>query len=616
MIKDLEKKIDAAQKAYHNGASIMDDNEYDALIYQLENLDPTNKLLVNIGADPNNEWEKVKHKFPLGSLNKVNSEEDMSKWINETLGGRTVLVAEKLDGLSIGCLYEDGNLVAAPLRGGGEYGENIISNVIKMIGVKKSIPEFDGVLRGEIILTKSNHQKHFPDYSNPRNAASGICRRFDGEGSEHLSIIFYQVLGQEFKTEEEQFKWLNNQGFLTPNYKVCNAAEVNEFWKDYQSKIRQSLDYEIDGLVVSCNEIEFQESLGITSLRPKGKLAFKFANQFVKTTIKDITWATGNSGRITPICWVEPVSLLGSIVSKASGYNVGYLERTGIDIGAEVLICKAGEIIPRVEKVIVSTGTIVSPPTVCPSCNGALEMQGENLQCISTATCPAQLSGRLKNWVSSLNLLELGDTILERLSDSGIVKDVADLYTISVDDIASMERMAKKSATNVYNSIWSSTNISLDQLIGSLSIPMVATSTMKLITSAGYDTIEKLHAVEISDLEKINGMGLVRAKSFVEGMKQNKGLIDKLLNNKITIKEKTIGKLTNMKITFTGAMENKRTVLEQMVLDNGGEVKASVGKGSTHLVIADPLSQSSKAVKARSLGVKLISEAEFLSMIN
>lgn len=615
MIKQLEEKISAAQKAYHNGLSIMDDDEYDALIYQLETLDPDNKLITAIGADPNNEWKKAKHRFPLGSLNKVNSEEEMTKWIKETLGNRKVLVAEKLDGLSIGCQYDNGKLTKAILRGNGIEAEDIISNVIKMKGVIPFIEGFDGVLRGEIILTKSNHKQYFPEYANPRNSASGLCRKLEGDNCHHLCIIFYQILGMDFETEEQKFLWLKDKGCLIPNYKVCDASGVNQFWKDYQSSIRDSLDYEIDGLVVTCNDVAFQDSLGITNLRPKGALAFKFANQFVKTTIKDITWATGNSGRITPICWVEPVLLLGSTISKASGYNQGYLNRTGIDIGAEVLICKAGEIIPRVEKVIVSTGTIAKSPLTCSSCNGPLEMQGENLQCISTTTCPAQLSGRLKNWVSSLNLLELGETILERLSDTGTVKDVADLYTLSVEDICKIERMAKKSATNVYKSIWSNTELSLDQLIGALSIPMVATSTMKLITGAGYDSLEKLHTVKTEELEKINGMGSIRAKCFVDGMKQNKLLIEKLLKNGIRIKEKTMGKLTGMVLTFTGTMENKRAVLEQMVLDNGGEVKNSVGKTNTHLVIADTNSQSSKAVSARKLGVKLISEGDFLAMI-
>jgi len=618
-IYKLSEQIKEAQNAYYNGSEIISDDEYDALIYELTCFDPSNQLLSKVGSDPSEQWVKEKHLHSLGSLNKVNFPNEMTKWIEETLCGKDVIVLDKLDGLSIGCQYTDGKLTKAVLRGNGLEGENILRNVVKMKGViKKLTSDFSGTIRGEIILTKTDHQAHFPTYSNPRNAASGLCRRLDGEGSEYLTLIVYDVIGNDLlQLETDKIKFLQQNRFILPNYKVCKkASDVNDLWQQYQNTIRDSLDYEIDGLVVSCNDIFFQQFLGETNMRPKGKIAFKFANQFIKTTVTKIEYQVGNSGRITPVCWFEQVLLLGSKIEKASVYNMSYINEHKLDVGADVLVCKANEVIPRIEKVIKQTGTVAKQPYFCPVCNSVLKMNGENLQCVNVDRCSAQIKGRIKNWVSELNILELGDTLMEKLVDSGFVKDVSDLYKLSVDDLCKIERMAEKSAENVYNSIWKNTELPLDQLIGSLSIPMVATSTAKLVVDAGYDNFDKIYSLSHNDLENIKGMGEIKAKSFVDGIKKNKDLINKLLLNGIKIKEKIVGKLTGISVCFTGSMVNKRPILEQMVIDAGGTVKGSVGKGLNILVIADVNSASSKAVSARRLGTKLISENEFIEILS
>jgi DNA ligase (NAD+) len=616
-IKELENKITESSKAYYNGSSIIDDDEFDALIYQLSTLDPKNPLLVKVGYEPVEEWKKEKHLYPLGSLNKINTPEDMEKWIVETLEGRETFLTEKLDGLSIGCQYDDGKLSKALLRGGGDSGENILANVLKMKGAIKNIPKFSGVLRGEIILTKTDHLEHFPDYSNPRNAASGLCRKLTGEGSEHLTIMFYQVLGKEFNTEQEQFEFLKKHKCLVPNHWLCKKPiEVNKLWQEYQDKIRASLDYEIDGLVASVNNIEFGDFLGITDLRPKSKKGFKFANQYVKTVVKAVSYDTGNSGRVTPVCWLEPVNLLGSNVEKASLYNMDYINKLGLDIGAEVLICKAGEIIPRVERVVKSTGTVIKPPKICNDCGASLEVQGEYLMCPNTLECSAQVVGRVKNYIKDLNLLEWGSTLIEKLVESGKVVTIADLYILTVEDLASLDRMGEKSAKKCYDILWANNVVPLDILLGALSIPMIGSSTLRLIIAAGHDSLEKIQSLKAEDFEKISGMGPVRAKSLEDGLKNNKELIAQLLSNGVKIKEKIMGKLTGKSFVFTGKMEHKRADLEQMVVEAGGEVKGSVSKNLNYLVIDNPEeSTTSKAVAARKFGTQLLSESDFLSML-
>ena len=615
-LTNLIKSIDAAQMAYYNGASIIDDDEYDALVYELSNLDPTNDLLVKIGAEPVDGWKKDKHLIALGSLNKVNSPEEINDWITNSLNNEPVLVVEKLDGLSVGCQYKDGKLIKACLRGNGLEGEDIFTNVIKMKGCVRNIPEFTGTVRGEIVLTKLDHKAYFPDYSNPRNAASGLCRRLDGSGCEHLTLMFYQVVGdQEFQTEFDVFNFLKKHQFITPNYKLCKSAdEVSDMWSAYQSEIRSLLEYEIDGLVVNCNNLKLQKSFGETNNRSKGKIAFKFANQFVKTIVKKIEWMPGTMGRITPVCWIDPVSLLGSTVEKASVYNMDYIKTLGLDVGADVLVCKAGEIIPRIEKVVKSTGTIASAPTHCPSCGSLLKMQGEYIICPNTNVCPAQVEGRLHNWIKELNILEWGQALISKLVELKLVNTVADLYKLSVDDLAKIDRMGKKSATNCYNSLWSHNPVPLELFIGGLSIPLIGSSTIKLLMDEGYNTLDKILALSEEQICDVKGLGPARSSSLHNGLKRNKEVIGDLMKSGIKIQEQVVGgKLYGLSFAFTGAAAHKRDDLEAMVEKHGGTVKG-VGKTLTYLVIADPSSTSSKAVKARTYGCKLISESELFVM--
>lgn len=621
MNKDqLIAKIKEAAQAYYNGSSIISDDEYDALIYELSLIDPKNELLVKVGAEPTEEWKKEKHTFPLGSLNKVNTPSEMSDWIKSTANNKPVVVMEKFDGLSLGMEYVNGKLTKAILRGNGEQGENIFTNVVKMQGcvVQLKDKNFTGTVRGEILLKKSNHSKHFPEYSNPRNAASGICRRLDSVGSEHLSIIAYDVMSSDvdFQTEEDKLKFIISNGFETLFYKVCqNSKQVVEVWENYQNSTRSSLDYEIDGLVITINDVATQTILGETNLRSKAKVAFKFANQFVKTTVKNIEFQLGNTGRLTPVCWFDKINLLGSNVEKASVYNVSYIEKIGLGIGAEVLVCKANEVIPRVERVV-KPGQPISIPTECPSCSSKLETSGEYLFCPNTDGCPAQVYGRIENWITTLNVLEFGNKLIERLIETGKVKTIVDLYKLSVSDLASIDRMGERSAQKCYDMLHSNKEITVETLIGALSVPMIGVSMMKMVTSAGYDTLESIMNLSQKQLENINGLGPAKATSLYTGLRKNKDLINDLLQNGIKIKSKIVGKLNGMKIAITGSTNLKRAELEKIIAENGGEYKSSVGKGTTHLIISDINSQSSKAVSAKKLGAKLLTEEDFLKIVD
>lgn len=619
-ISQLEIEILKAKDAYYNSDKpIMSDKAFDTLIDELRSIDPNNKVISLIGAPiRQTEWKKAQHQIPMGSLDKVNLPEELTDWVKDKAKDEKLLVCEKLDGLSIEVIYEKGKLLQAITRGDSSIGEDITVNVIKMGGVHAQLKEsFTGSLRGEIIMTKSNHKKYFSDKANPRNAASGVSKRLDGVDVDKLDILFYQALGDiEFKTETNQFKWLEKQKCKTPNYWLMNDAEsVNKFWRQYQDSRREKLDYDIDGLVVRINDLEKQEELGHKDFRPKGAIAFKFDNEARSSVIREITWQTGNSGRLTPVATIDPVSLVGATITRASLYNMTNIEELGLDIGAEVLVERGNDVIPLISELIKGTGTIAKAPKCCPDCKGEIKVEGEYLICTNTDKCPSQLTGRLQNWVNELNLLEWGTTLLERLVTTGKATSVDQLYKLTVEDLASLDRMGEKSAQKCYDILWANNEIPLDIFLGGLTIKMIGGSTIRLIMNTGADTLEKISALLVEDLEKISGVGPVKAKCLVDGLKNNKQLIDNILKNGVKMKEKVVGKLSNKSFALTGAMVNKRADLEKMIIEAGGEVKNSVGRDLTFLVIADTSSTSSKAVKARSLGTALIDEETLLKMI-
>lgn len=598
---------------------VLSDKAYDAKERELKDLDPHHWVLKIVGAPVvQSEWKKAKHQIPMGSLDKVNLPTELTQWVEGTNYGGKLLITEKLDGLSIEVIYENGQLVQAITRGDGDVGEDVTANVVRMGGVKQTLSDkFTGSLRGEIIMKKSVHLAHFADKANPRNAASGTCKRLDGVGVDKLDIFFYQALGDvDFGAEQAQFVWLVNNGLTTPNWWVVKTDEdVNKFWRDYQDTKRDKLDYDIDGLVIRVDRLDAQIALGEKDLRPKGAIAFKFDNEARESILRDIIWQVGNSGRITPVAVVDPVQLVGATVTRASIYNLSYIQDLGIDIGATVLVARANDVIPRIEEVIKGTGKTAKGPRNCPECDSKTEMQGEHLVCTNPDTCPAQIKGRIKNWIKELNLLEWGDTLVEKLVDSGKVNNVSDLYLLKVSDIANLDRLGEKTAKKCLDILDANREVSLEVFLGGMSIPMIGQSTIKAIMNEGCDTLEKFGQLGAKEFGQVPGVGPTKAQSLADGLRKYQDVIRSLIKNGVKIKDRVQGKLTGKSVCFTGAMQNKRPVLEKMAADAGGDVKSGVGKGLTFLVIADPNSTSSKAVAARKLGTTLISEDEFLDMV-
>lgn len=620
-IKTLCDKIISARKDYYSGGgSSISDALYDSWCDELQLLDPKNPVLVGIGSEPVSDWEKYTHKVPMGSLNKSQTKSEFASWFYKYIGiNDELFLTLKLDGLSLSLIYEDGVLKVAATRGSGVTGENIISNVIKMEGVPLRLPQkINATIRGEIVLKKDNHQKHFADYSNPRNAASGVSRRYDGSGAEHLTVLVYEMVSDdvELSSFKEMFDKLTSLGFIVPEYFVFK--DLDSAWdekQDWQSSKRSNYKIDLDGLVASNNSLTKWQHHGSLNDRPRASIAIKFDSVSKETVVVDIINQVGNSGRITPVAVFDPkVNIMGAEIEKASLHNYANIQTLGLDIGCTVLVSRNNDVIPFLKEVIKSTGTIYQEPTDCPNCSSILEKKGQYLQC-NNINCSSRVEGKIKNWIKELNILEWGDTLIEKLVSSSKVNKISDLYCLKEVDLSSIERMGEKSAKKCLKLLHEKMEMSLDVFIGGFSIPTIGSSTIRLIMQNGYDNLQDFFDASENDFENIKGLGPVKAKSLYYGLEENEEEMNKLIELGIVIKQKSTGPLSSKSIAFTGAMINKRAILESWAIDNGAQIKSSVNKDLDFLVINDMNSTSSKVASAKKYNVKMISEDQFLKMI-
>jgi len=633
-IKELSALLKKYKDAYYNKQPLVSDAAYDALEDELREIDPDNELLQTVGAPvssaagPVTQWEKARHAIPMGSLNKVVSEDEFKQWAAqcEKLGqesklpavSKNLLVTEKLDGLSLAINYEKGKLVSAITRGDGHVGELITPNAKRMKGVPKQLKEpLDVSIRGEIILWLSDMKKGFPGYdSPPRNKAAGTAKRYDGEGCEFLTVMFYDIEGDvEHKTEKEKFERLEGLGLIVPPYKVTDLEGVLKVQKEYQTKKRSQLDYEIDGLVVRANDVRSENLLGELGGRPRGAIAYKFPSMAKISTVKAIQWDTGPTGRVTPIATVAPVELVGAVVQSVVLHNVSNVERLGIGVGDEVLVSRRNDVIPHLEEVVVKHGKQAEVPTKCATCHEKLTRRGEYLLC-TNLECRALVEGRIHRWVGVQDIHEWGDKLIAQLVDAKLVKEPSDLYKLKPEDIAKLERRGMVIGKKVIDNLHAKLPLSLPVFLASLGIDEFAFETAKLIVSSGFDTLEKVRAATAEDFEKLKGMGPTRAKFVADGLKARAEEIERLLEvGVVPVAPSAGGGLSGKTFCFTGALSRPRKEYENMVDKHGGSVLSGVTKELKYLVMADPSSGSSKAEKAKKYGTECINEEQFLAIV-
>jgi DNA ligase (NAD+) len=639
-ITELAGLLAKYKDAYYNGEPLVSDAAYDQLEDELRLLAPEHPLLASVGAPvPTKsngksragaavtEWEKAQHKIPMLSLNKAVDEAEFEAWVArcDEHAAKSKLpkvlddlfVTEKLDGISLSVVYEDGVLTEAITRGDGQLGERITPNVSRMKGVPKKLAHKVNIsARGEIILKLTDMKRSFPNATNARNMAAGTAKRFDGNGCEHLTVLFYDLEGEEHHNEIQKFERLEQLGFETPNRYPANSAGVVELYREYSNTKRAAVDYEIDGLVVRCNPVRTQALLGELGGRPRAAVALKFASQTRVTKLNRIVWDTGDSGRVTPIAEFDRVWIGGAHLERATLHNVANVKALNISEGDEILVSRRNDVIPQVEEVVVKHGKPTIIPTTCGVCESKLVATGEFISCRNDE-CRAVVEGRIKNWVEAQDVHDFGEHIIGELVRSKLVTHPSDLYTLQVEDVAKLDRMGTVSAKKILANLRAKLPLNLPLFLASLGIEHFALVTAKLIVRNGYDTLEKVRAVTEDELTKIPGLGPSKAKVVVEGLLARSDEIDRLLAvGVVPVAPSAGGALSGMSFCFTGALSKPRKEYEAMVEQHGGTLLSGVTKELNYLIMADPNSGSSKAEKARKYGTKCIDEAEFLAVVS
>jgi DNA ligase (NAD+) len=658
-IRKLREEVIRHQELYHvHDRPEISDVEYDALVERLARLEeehpeymtPDSPTL-RVGGKPAEGFEQYVHRRPMLSLDNSYNIEDLRAFderCRRLADGRAFeYVAElKIDGLSISVHYDDGLLVRGVTRGDGRVGEDVTQNIrtIRSVPLRLKVREGGEVeVRGEAYLSRKAFERinlereeaDEPKFANPRNAAAGTIRQLDPKvvARRRLDLFAYDVLRGErkpFATHWEALDWLERAGLsVNPHRAKCSSIEeVIEFCNRMEAE-RDRLEYEIDGVVVKVNSTALQDEFGSTTKAPRWAIAYKYPARQATTKVEDIIVQVGRTGALTPVAILTPVQLAGTVVARATLHNEDEIKRLGVKIGDWVNIEKSGEIIPKVLSVVASRRTGEEKafrfPKKCPVCGGVVSRpEGEVVARCVAADCPAQLKGRLLHYASrrAMRIEGLGDALAEQLVQKTLVRDVADLYRLKLEEVAALERMAEKSASNLLAQIEASKTRDLPQLVYGLGIRHVGERTAMLL-ARHFRTLDRLAAATVEEIDDIHEIGLTVAES-VRDWFDDEGNVD------LTRRLRDAGVRTEIAGGAVGAeadeaFEGKQFVLtgrlETLTRDEaraaiearGGRVTSTVSKKTDYVVAGEDA--GSKLDKARALGLKVIEEGDLKKML-
>lgn len=630
-IEELEKLISKYQKSYYDGEGEISDAEFDKLWDELKSLDPNNPILHKVGADSGN-FAKVQHVMPMGSQEKAANPEEFLAWANKHQYDQ-YLVEYKLDGASLELQYENGYLVRAVTRGDGSIGDDITANARKMGGVNAAIYKdgllvpFTGGVRGEVIMTHQVHKDYFSDKANCRNAANGLMKRKDGQGSEFLKLITYDALSTDgksyFTNEEEKIRWLMDCGFNVVKLVICKSPDRVIAYRAKVMEERKNIEYDIDGLVIKERKINLEDA---RRARPDHQIAFKFSLEEAVSTLRQVEWSI-NGGTYTPVAIFDEVELNGTRVQRASLANPDKMRQLGVRIGSHVVVVKRGEIIPKIESVVEEKDIVTSEipfPCVCEVCGTKLIDEGSRLYC-PNKECSKRVLHQLLKFQDVVDIRDLGTTLITDLFKDGRLKSISDIYSLSQEDLVpyflneeSMEAEKKSlGAQKVYNSIQSHRNMKLATFVAGFDIEGIAESSAEKLVNAGFNTLEKLLAASEEQIAQVSGFAEIMAHTVVEGLAENAEEMKSLITSgTITLEAEGQGSLSGKSFCFTGELHSmKRADAEALVKKNGGSIKSSVTKDLSYLVTNDTTSGSSKNVKAAKFNIPIIDENAFLELV-
>ena len=651
-IAELTNILNEANYRYY----VMDDPvlldfEYDKLLRELEVLEaeypafaaedsPTKR----VGGEALSKFEKVVHAVPLMSLQDLFSMKELSEFlekIQQVYAATEFTVEPKVDGLSVALEYENGIFVRGATRGDGNVGEDVTENLktIRSIPMKLHNAPARLIVRGEVFMPKKNFEKlntiqeeeGKPLFANPRNAAAGSLRQLDPKiaAKRGLDILIFNIQlvdGVDFATHAETLEYLKKLQFkVVPFSLMSDPAEIEKQILAINEN-RENLSCDIDGAVVKVNDLRLRQSLGATAKFPRWAAAYKYPPEIKPTVVEDIVVQVGRTGVLTPKAVVRPVRLAGTTVTNATLHNQDFISERDIRIGDTVNIRKAGEIIPEILDVDLAkrpAGTVAyCLPTACPICGAPTQKdpEGAFLRCTGTA-CPAQLSRIIEHFVSrdAMDIEGLGGAIVSSLIERGLIKTPADIYYLSLDNIKSLWHTGDTAAKKLIAAIEASKEQDLSKLIYALGIRQVGAKTGKVLASA-FGSLDALMAASVDDLKEISDVGDITAVSIVEWFQrpESVGIIDKLRNAGVNFDSKrqiTDTRFAGMTFVLTGALSKfTRDEATEKIELYGGKASGSVSKKTTYVVVGE--NAGSKERKARELGIPILSEDDFLAMIN
>ena len=617
-VNELEQLIVRHQQLYYNGEPEISDAEFDLLWDELSRLDPSNALFERVGTDSADGYPKRRHVIPMGSQDKAADPDAFLRWA-ERVGHDEYIVQLKMDGASIELQYEAGAFGYGVTRGDGVVGDDITPNVRRMRGLVESLPDgFTGAVRGEVLLSRELHREKYDDKANPRNAANGLMKRKDGVGAGDLEIVCYDAWDSTrddfFAREEDKLLWLAGNGFhVVPYAKFDDPAPIVE----YRTRIadeRASMPFEIDGLVVKGQEIDPDD---MRRARPERQIAFKFELEEAASTLREVIWNASGS-LYTPIGVIDPVRLAGTTVKRANLVTPRLIRDMDLRLGSRVAVTKRGEIIPKIERVLENPPDAphIELPQTCERCGSELVDEGTRLSCPNQA-CPKRSYFRIRKWLDVLDVRDFGDAILTKLFESGRVTEIADLYTLDVDDLTAHERMGATLAKKILRNLSVVRTVPLARFVAGFNIEGVGTLIMDKAVAAGYDTLEKLREASADELAEVPGIGAVTAQTIVDGLSDLGPRMDALLaTGRVSIAEPVGGPFQGVSFCFTGSLATMtRSAAQDRVRDAGGTVTSTITKDLSYLVTNDPESGSSKNRKATKLGIPIVDEQRFLAML-
>ena len=655
-IEELRKKTEYyAQKYYDDDNPEITDFEYDMMMLELRTLESQNpefitkdSLTQKVGGHVKEGFTKVEHGVPLQSLQDVFNfeeieafDERVKKVASENGIDEVKYVVEtKIDGLSSALEYKDGKLVRGATRGNGLVGEDVTENLKTIKTIPQELPEKINItVRGEVFISKKEFEKMNQEreeneeelFANARNAAAGSLRQLDSNITKKRPLDIYifnvqKIEGKEFNSHFEELEYLEKLGFnVNPVRIPCSNVEevkkaINKIGED-----REQLTFGIDGAVVKVDNLKLRTILGTTSKVPKWAIAYKYPPEQKETILKDIEFQVGRTGVITPLAILEPVRVAGSLISKTTLHNEDFVKEKGLKIGDRVIIQKAGDVIPEIVRAVVEkrdgTEKEFVMPTHCPVCGAeTVREEGESAVRCTGIECPAKLYRNLVHFVSreAMNIDGLGENIIGILLEKKMISNIADIYDLKFEDIASLKKNGKKFAQNLIDSINISKQNDLYRLITALGIRHVGVKAAKVLAKT-YENMDNLSNASIEDLSQVDEVGTIVANSINEffSQEQTKDLLKRLKDAGVNMErqkeENEDDRFAGKTFVLTGSLEKySREEASNIIEKFGGKTSSSVSKKTTYLLAGEDA--GSKLTKAQNLGVQIISENEFEEM--